>query len=74
MLAKVPETKSSPSWTPEEIEELRRSFQTGGVARIDTEMFGGKFSEIIARLPEFNQSLTRKPKKGIPPRPGERVR
>jgi hypothetical protein len=50
MLQKVPETKSCPSWTPEEIQELRSSLRTSDIAAVDTEMFGKKFSEIIGRV------------------------
>jgi hypothetical protein len=50
MLQKAPETKSCPSWTPEEIEELRSSLRTSDIAAVDTEMFGKKFFEIIGRV------------------------
>ena len=50
MLQKVPETESCPSWTPEEIQELRSSLRISDIAAVDTEMFGKKFSKIIGRV------------------------
>jgi hypothetical protein len=49
MTQKEPATKNCPPWTPEEVEELRRSLQTSDVAEVDTAMFGERFSEIIMR-------------------------
>jgi hypothetical protein len=49
MLQKNPNTNTCPSWTPEEIAELRNSLLTGDVAEVDAEMFGRRFSRIIAR-------------------------
>ena len=40
--------KHCPSWSPEEIEELRRSLQTSHVAEVDAFMFGKRFSQIIS--------------------------
>jgi len=48
MLQKPPEAKCQP-WTTEEIEELRSSLRTSEIADVDTEMFGKRLSEIIAR-------------------------
>jgi hypothetical protein len=48
MLQKPPEKKCQP-WTLEEVEELRSSLRTSDIADVDTEMFGKRFSEIIAR-------------------------
>jgi hypothetical protein len=48
MLHKHPSTNICSSWSPEEIEELRRSLRTGDVAEIDAFMFGKRFYQIIS--------------------------
>jgi hypothetical protein len=59
MLQKHPKTNICSSWSPEEIEELRRSLQTSDVADIDAFMFGKRFSQIISagRNPEKDAPL-----------------
>jgi hypothetical protein len=49
MLQKNPNKSTCPSWTPEEIEELRNSLLMSEVAEVDAEMFGKRFSQIVAR-------------------------
>jgi hypothetical protein len=49
MQKKKPNTTVCSSWSPEEIEELRRSLQTSDVAEVDALMFGKRFSQIISR-------------------------
>ena len=48
-MQKHPHTNDRPSWTPEEIAELRSSLQTHDIAGVDIEMFGQRLSEIILR-------------------------
>jgi hypothetical protein len=49
MLQKLPEAETGTSWTAEEVEELRSSLRASKIAKIDTEMFGKRFSELIGR-------------------------
>ena len=49
MLQKNSNTNTCPSWTPQEIEDLRRSLQASDIAPFDTAMFGKRFSEILLR-------------------------
>ena len=57
MLQKLAEPKSCPSWTEEEIEELRNSMQSNDIAAVDTEIFGKRFSEILSRGRSANKRL-----------------
>ena len=41
-----------PSWTAEEVEELRNVLLNGEVAAVDTAIFGKRFSEIVIRAGE----------------------
>ena len=43
-----PNTDICCSWSPEEVEELRRSLQISDVAKVDAFAFGKKFSQIVA--------------------------
>jgi hypothetical protein len=55
MLQKAPESRSCPSWTEQEVQELRSSLLTSDIAAVDTEMFGKRFSEIIGRVRNSNK-------------------
>ena len=48
-MQKHPNKSGCLSWTPEQVEELRRCLQSNDIAKVDTEMFGQRFSEIILR-------------------------
>jgi hypothetical protein len=49
MFQKNSNPNTCPSWTPQEIEDLRRSLQASDIAPVDTAMFGKRFSEILLR-------------------------
>jgi hypothetical protein len=49
MRHKHPKTEIRSSWSPEEIEELRRSLQSSDVAEVDAFVFGKRFSQILSR-------------------------
>jgi hypothetical protein len=43
-----PNTNVCSTWSPEEIEELRRSLQSSDVAEVDAFAFGKRFSQILS--------------------------
>jgi hypothetical protein len=43
-----PNTNVCSTWSPEEIEELRRGLQSSHVAEVDAFAFGKRFSQIIS--------------------------
>jgi hypothetical protein len=59
MIHKNLNTKVCPSWSAEEVVELRRCLQTNNIAAVDVEIFGKRLSEIVRAQIEGARKTTK---------------